>query len=193
MRYALPFLVILAGCNGGPALPPDREAALAARSETLANNFQTELQAALKSALASGGPAAAIEVCAQTAPAIARRLSTESGAEVRRTALQPRNPDAKPDAFERETMTAWRAAPLDPAGEPMVRSAALSTDKGPAFRWMRAIPTQKMCLQCHGEAIAPDVAAAISARYPDDKAMGFREGQLRGALSIHWTGDALKG
>jgi hypothetical protein len=193
MRHALPILVILAACSGSPALSPDREATLAARSEALANSFQSELQAALKAALASGGPAAAIDVCAQAAPAIAKRLSGESGAEVRRTALQPRNPDAKPDAFERETMTAWRAAPLDAAGTPMVRSAALSTDNGPAFRWIRAIPTQKMCLQCHGDAIAPDVAAAISARYPDDKATGFREGQLRGALSIRWTGEALKG
>jgi hypothetical protein len=193
MRHAVPILVILTGCSASPALPPDREAALAARSEALANSFQSELQAALKSALASGGPAAAIEVCAQAAPAIARRLSAESGADLRRTALQPRNPGAKPDAFERETMTAWRSAPLDPAGNPMVRSAAVSSEDGPAFRWMRAIPTQKMCLQCHGEAIAPDVAAAISARYPDDKATGFREGQLRGALSIRWTGDARKG
>lgn len=193
MRRTLPMLMLLAGCSAAPALPPEREAHLAARSTELANSFQSELQAALKSALASGGPATAIEVCAQVAPAIAKRLSAESGAEIRRTALQPRNPGAKPDAFERETMTAWRAAPLDPAGKPMVRSAALSTDSGPAFRWMRAIPTQAMCLQCHGETIAPDVAAAISARYPDDKATGFREGQLRGALSIRWTGDALKG
>jgi hypothetical protein len=187
------MLLLLAGCTAAPAIPPDREAQLAARSTELANSFQSELQAVLKSALSSGGPAAAIEVCAQAAPAIAERLSAESGAQVRRTALQPRNPAAKPDAFERETMTAWRAAPVDPAGKPMVRSAAVATDDGPAFRWMRAIPTQGMCLTCHGETIAPDVAAAIAARYPDDKATGFREGQLRGALSIRWTGDALKG
>jgi hypothetical protein len=193
MRRALPILLLLAGCSAAPALPPDREAELASRSTDLANAFQSELQAALTSALASGGPAAAIEVCAQAAPAIAERLSAESGAHVRRTALKPRNPTAKPDAFERETMTAWRAQPLDAAGKPMVRSAAVSTDTGPAFRWMRAIPTQGMCLTCHGERIEPDVAAAISARYPDDKATGFREGQLRGALSIRWTGDALRG
>ena len=193
MRRALPILLALAGCSAAPALPPGREAQLAARSAELADAFQSELQAALKSALAAGGPAAAIEVCAQAAPAIAQRLSADSGAQVRRTALQPRNPAAKPDAFERETMTAWRAEPLDAWAKPMVRSAAVSTDEGPAYRWMRAIPTQGMCLQCHGEMIEPDVAAAIAARYPDDKATGFREGQLRGALSIRWTGDALKG
>ena len=193
MHRSLPILLLLAGCTATPALPPQREAELAARSAQLADSFQSELQAALKSALASGGPAAAIEVCAQAAPAIAGRLSAESGAQVRRTALRPRNPAAKPDAFERETMTAWRAQPLDAAGRPMVRSAAVTTNGVPAYRWMRAIPTQGMCLACHGEAIEPDVAAAIAARYPDDKATGFREGQLRGALSIRWAGDALKG
>jgi hypothetical protein len=193
MRAMLPILLVLTACSAAPALPPEREAALAARSALLADAFQSELQGALKGALASGGPAAAIEVCAQVAPAIAERLSAESGAQVRRTALKPRNPAAKPDAFERETMTAWRVSPLDQAGKPMVRGAGVSSDEGPAFRWMRAIPTQKMCLQCHGETIAPEVAAAIAARYPEDRATGFREGELRGALSIRWTGDALKG
>lgn len=192
MHRALSMLLLLSGCAASPAIAPQREAELAARSAQLANSFQSELQAALKSALAAGGPAAAIEVCADAAPAIAERLSAESGAQVRRTALKPRNPNAKPDAFERETMTAWRATPLDPTGKPMVRSAAVSTEDGPAYRWMRAIPTQGMCLTCHGETLEPDVAAAIAARYPDDKATGFREGQLRGALSIRWADDALQ-
>ena len=192
MHRALSMLLLLSGCAASRAIAPHRGDELAARSAQLANSFQSELQAALKSALAAGGPAAAIEVCADAAPAIAERLSAESGAQVRRTALKPRNPNAKPDAFERETMTAWRATPLDPTGKPMVRSVAVSTEDGPAYRWMRAIPTQGMCLTCHGETLEPDVAAAIAARYPDDKATGFREGQLRGALSIRWADDALQ-
>lgn len=190
---AIPLIALLASCSAPPAIPQQRQAELEARSEALANRFQSELQQALKAALADGGPVGAIEACAQIAPALAERLSAESGATVRRTALQARNPIAKPDAFERETMTAWRATPLDATGKPVVRSVSVSTDNGPAYRWMRAIPTQGMCLTCHGETLEPDVAAAIAARYPDDKATGFREGQLRGALSIRWTGDALKG
>ena len=44
--------------------------------------------------------------------------------------------------------------------------------------------TGGLCLQCHGEAIAPPVAEKISALYPDDKATGFREGDIRGAFVV---------
>jgi hypothetical protein len=193
MRMALPLLVLLAGCSAPPEISAAREAELAARSARLADQFQTELQQALKAALAAGGPVGAIDTCATVAPAIADRLSAESGATVRRTALMARNPAAKPDAFERETMTAWRAEPLDEAGRPRVRVAAVTGQAGPEVRWIRAIPTQKMCLQCHGEALAPEVTQALAARYPDDRATGFREGQLRGALSIRWAGATVSG
>jgi hypothetical protein len=191
MRKAVALILCLAGCSAQPAVSPQREAELQARSEDLANRFQSDLQQALEAAMAAGGPAAAIDVCARTAPAIAQRLSAESGATVRRTALMPRNPAAKPDGFERETMTAWRAAPLDAAGRPMVRSVAVTGEDGPELRWMRAIPTRKMCLDCHGERLDPDVTNALRARYPEDRATGFREGQLRGALSIRWAGAAV--
>lgn len=193
MRKALPVLVLLAGCATQPAVTAERQTELASRSEALANRFQTELQQALKAALAAGGPAGAIEACATIAPALAERLSAESGASVRRTALLARNPTAKPDAFERETMTAWRTNPVDEGGKPLVRTVSIDGKKGPEVRWIRAIPTQKMCLQCHGQALGPGVAEALAARYPDDRATGFSEGELRGALSIRWTGEAVSG
>jgi hypothetical protein len=56
---------------------------------------------------------------------------------------------------------------------------------------MRAIPTAPVCTTCHGATVAPDVAAAIAARYPEDRATGFSPGDLRGAFSIAWTGKAL--
>jgi len=183
MLKALPLFLLLTGFAAAPALDQQQNAALESRSAALADRFQSELQQALKAALAAGGPTAAIDVCASIAPAIAERLSEESGALVRRTALKPRNPGAAPDAFERETMASWSSSPVDAAGKPRVRSA----EAAGGLRWMRAIPTQPMCLQCHGTAIAPAVAKAITERYPGDRATGFRDGELRGALSIRWT------
>lgn len=198
VALALILLGGLAGCGEAvPTLPEGREAELAARSAGLANAFQQELQVALKSAIAAGGHVGAIDTCASVAPAIAERLSEESGATVRRTALKARNPVAKPDAFERETMSAWIRGPVDAEGRPVVRAAVVRAATGQAggggaeYRWMRAIPAQPMCLACHGKAIAPDVQKAIDARYPEDKAIDFEAGDLRGAFSIRWTGDAV--
>ena len=54
----------------------------------------------------------------------------------------------------------------------------------PAFQYMSAIPTQKLCLGCHGKSIAPEVKAKLAELYPEDKATGFSEGDLRGAFVV---------
>jgi hypothetical protein len=187
----LAFL-LLSACGSAPSLSPAEEAAVAARSAAIADRFQEELQAALKAAMAEAGPAGAIAVCADFAPALAAHLSEETGASVRRTALRVRNPASKADAFERETMAAWERGHQTADGRPVTRLAAMAgPDGAPTVRWMRAIPTAPLCTTCHGAAVAPDVAAAIALRYPEDRATGFRPGDLRGAFSIAWTGDAL--
>ena len=43
------------------------------------------------------------------------------------------------------------------------------------------------CVTCHGETIAPSIAAKIDELYPADKATGFREGDLRGAFVVTKT------
>jgi len=197
MRNAIPALLaslffVSACAQPAPTLSAAQEAALLDRSQQLADRFQQDLQGALKSAIAAGGHVGAIDTCATIAPALAQQLSDESGATVRRTALKVRNPAAKPDAFERETMSAWIRGPVGPDGKPVERSIALAGKDGAAqFRWMRAIPTGDMCVACHGSAIAPDVEAAIAARYREDRATGFAPGDLRGAFSISWTGPAV--
>jgi hypothetical protein len=42
---------------------------------------------------------------------------------------------------------------------------------------------QSLCLTCHGESLALDVADGIKRRYPQDEAIGFKPGELRG---IFW-------
>jgi len=49
------------------------------------------------------------------------------------------------------------------------------------------IITNKMCLQCHGEPnkdIKPAVFEKLTALYPEDKAVGYSEDQVRGIWSI---------
>jgi hypothetical protein len=58
------------------------------------------------------------------------------------------------------------------------------TDGGREFRFMKAIPTVPMCLACHGQAIAPSVAQKIAELYPNDKATGYSEGDIRGAFVV---------
>jgi hypothetical protein len=53
------------------------------------------------------------------------------------------------------------------------------------FRYMKAIPTGEICLNCHGgDNVKPEVEAKLTEFYPDDKARGYSIGDIRGAFSI---------
>jgi hypothetical protein len=58
------------------------------------------------------------------------------------------------------------------------------TDNGKVFAYMQPIMTGKLCLTCHGSQLAPPVAEALATHYPNDQAVGFKEGDLRGAFSF---------
>ena len=60
----------------------------------------------------------------------------------------------------------------------------VTTDGKKQFRYMKAIPTGKVCLQCHGSEIDPNVDETLKKFYPHDQARGFKEGDIRGAFTI---------
>jgi hypothetical protein len=53
-------------------------------------------------------------------------------------------------------------------------------------RYAQAILMGAPCLTCHGavETQAPELRLALQAAYPGDEAVGYREGELRGAFSL---------
>ena len=157
------------------------------RSRQLAQQLGTELKAELSSALASTGPTGAIEVCRARAPEIAAQLSRESGAVVSRTALRVRNPANAPDDLQRAILEQF-ADDLAAGRTELPLEAAVEINRGGKIehRYMRAIPMDAVCLACHGQQLAPEVASAIAKAYPADQATGFEQGQLRGAFSVIW-------
>ena len=175
----------------GTPLSTDDFTRLVAKSAPLADALAATLQTELQRAIKQGGPIAAISVCHDKAPAIAAQLSTQSGAHIRRIALRTRNPQAEPSAAQRERLTALLAAPLTADGKPQMLAWRETTSQASTIEFLRAIPLGPLCVTCHGEAIAPDLSAAIKKLYPDDQAVGFKLGELRGAFAITWPGSSL--
>jgi len=137
----------------------------------------------LQQALAAGPAEQAIDVCAGTAPVIARRIGEETGANVRRTSLQYRNEANAPDGYER----AWLEK-AGASGAPVEATAEVVEAPGGGYelRYMRPVQLAEMCTKCHGTSsqIPPAVGEAIARRYPGDRATGFQPGDLRGAISV---------
>jgi hypothetical protein len=156
----------------------DDEDALLRKSREVTASFATEMQAALQTAMASGGPVGAIDACKVTAPAIAARLSSEYGADVGRTSLRVRNPVNAADDWESEIL-----ASFDAPGAP---SEHFERTGNNGARYMKAIPTGALCLNCHGTVIPPDIASKLDEAYPDDQARGYYLEDIRGAFTIVW-------
>lgn len=148
-------------------------------------DFAGALQSELKAAMRAGGPVAAISVCNTQAAPIAEKVSAAHGMSLSRVSLRNRNPGNVPNE--------WQAGVLEnfedrkAAGEDVTSLAWSETadvDAGKEFRFMKAIPTGGICLACHGVNIAPDIKQQLTALYPEDRATGFSEGDIRGAFVV---------
>jgi hypothetical protein len=149
----------------------------------LAQRYGKRLKGELTQAMAKGGPSAAIEVCSEVAPEIAKDV--EKGWSIGRTALRVRNKANEPDDWERSTLERFAEA-MAKGAKPETLEASEEQARGErrVFRYMKAIPTEALCLTCHGKDIGADLEAVVRKRYPDDRATGFDLGELRGAFSV---------
>ena len=155
-----------------------------ASRETVKEFMQT-LKQELQASMQEGGPVNAVSVCNLTAPAIANTYSVRNGWEVSRTSLKLRNPDNAPDAWERSVLDAFEERKLageDPAQ--MEYYEVIRRDGGKELRYMKAIPTSRVCLACHGEALDSIVKTRLKKLYPHDQALGYQECDIRGAFTV---------
>jgi hypothetical protein len=156
------------------------------QSKMAIKDFFGSLKGELVQAMKAGGPVNAIHVCNTRAQLITKEKAQAHGLHLARTSLKVRNPVNAPDAWELATMKQFESRKA--AGEPVDQIAkaevVTGADGKKQFRFMKAIPTGQVCLTCHGDNIAPEVAAKLDELYPEDRARGFKLGDIRGAFTV---------
>jgi len=207
MLPILSFTILIAACGpeqSNPAVSPESDKAAqdtpatlqldpaakiageeAVRAKAAIGAFASALKAELKNAMQQGGPVNAIGVCNATAMPITGKVSLEQGLRLSRVSLKNRNPANMPKEWQKEVLESFenrKAAGDDPAT--MAWSEVAAIDGQQQFRFMKAIPTGALCLQCHGSNISPEVSARLAKLYPGDKATGYAEGEIRGAFVV---------
>ena len=163
------------------------DAGLLDEARKVASAVPPKLLQVLSAEIAQSGIASAVGVCNEKAPQMAKAASEQSGWAIRRVSLRNRNPKAVPDAWERSALEEFdRRAAAGESPATLEKSALVEEAGRKEFRYMKALPVQQLCLGCHGssEAVPADVAAKIHTLYPDDKAVGYALGQIRGAMTI---------
>ena len=156
------------------------------QARMLIQDFTQRLQGELKGAMKDGGPVAAVAICKDKAPGIADSLSQQSGWQIGRTSLKPRNVERNsPDLWEQRVLRQFEDRARIGENPNTITYAEVVQEKGGrSYRFMKAIPTSEVCLACHGKKINPEIAAALDASYPQDQARGYEAGDLRGAFSL---------
>ena len=149
-------------------------------SQTLMKNLGTQLKAALQ----SGGPEEALHVCQQVAQPLTVQTSEKlSTATVTRTALRVRNQANAPTEADRAVLSEWEA--LLASGKALPPSKVISTGTNQAV-YYKPIITESICLKCHGDPseFSPTLSQTLADLYPNDKAINFATGDLRGAFRV---------
>ena len=176
------FSTAVTNCRAEEASDLDKDA------RQVAMEFAQRLSAALKQELAAGGPVHAIGICRDLAPSIAAELSRSKGWKVSRVSLKTRNPLlGSPDVWEQAALIDFdRRTASGQKLDSMEMSEVVTEPHGRFARYIKAIPVQPLCLTCHGatEELDPAVRARLAADYPHDQANGYRQGMIRGGISI---------
>lgn len=159
-------------------------------ARAVASSIPPRLLTVLQQEIEKGGVDGAIGVCRDKAPQMAKEASEKTGWQIRRVSLKNRNPKAVPDAWEASVLRDFdrrAAAGEDPKA--LERGEMVSEAGVYSYRYMKALPTQQLCLSCHGSSsdIAPAVKTRLTELYPADKATGYQLNQIRGAMTIRRT------
>ena len=160
-----------------------------AEAKKITGAFFEELKSELVKGMKAGGPVNAIGVCNSIAPEIAMKHSKNSGWDVARTSLKLRNPNNAPDTWESKVLQQFEERRAKGEGPDTLAYAEIVEEGDEKyFRFMKGIvmpPLEKMpCLKCHGENIDPKIAVKLDELYPQDKARGYKAGQVRGAFTL---------
>lgn len=146
------------------------------------STFQV-MSANLKEALANGGVQEAISYCNVVALKITDSLSVANDATIKRTSLKLRNQENKPsedelDILNKYTSSLEKKLEIDPFVVPFGDDSV---------KFYAPIYAKDLCLTCHGivnETLQQNDLDFITELYPDDMAIGYKNGDLRGIWSI---------
>lgn len=176
--------ICLTGLVSGSAFSSGQSAEFN-RAKQATAAYAGALKAELLAAMKSDGPLHAMDVCNTRAKAIGNEVSIEYGAQLSRVSTRNRSPDNAPNEWQSIVLESFEERKQ--AGETFDTLSwyeTVETDSVAEFRFMKAIPTGGLCLQCHGKDIIPAVTEKLAELYPEDKATGFGLGDIRGAFVV---------
>jgi hypothetical protein len=148
---------------------------------------QQRLGKQLMQAIEKGGHAYAVSYCRVEANSITDSVAREHNARVSRVSDQRRNPKNAANDQEMEYISYYKQALKN--NEDWSPKVISSND---SYTYYTPILTQPLCLNCHGDPetdIKEETLARLQSDYPQDQAVGYGLGEVRGMWKIEWSKD----
>lgn len=155
-----------------------------------ASTFMQSLKSVLLKEIQTNGILKAVAVCSDTAQVLTNNYGVSKGIYIKRVSFRNRNPMNYPDDFESNVLKMFEELKLKDQLTAQTEYVEIIQQNGISkVRYLKPIIVQPECLNCHGneEQISPAVKSLINKIYPEDKAINYQIGDLRGAVSIQKT------
>ena len=186
------FMFILGSC-----LSSDKEISEPTESEELivgetGNNMASKLMVTLSSELSAAiqreGLVEAIRFCNIRALPLTEMLtiSSEFPVEVKRISTKYRNQLNAPDKYEVVALNYFNMLTREGKQLPPEFIQKITLDDETFFYFYRPLVMAGLCIQCHGNPaeMDPDLVSVLEEKYPDDKALYYKEGDFRGLIRV---------
>lgn len=154
------------------------------KGERISQSAKAMIGQNLMMALNSKGTIGAVEFCNLKAQIITQDQSKENSVKIKRVSDRPRNKINQANSTELKLIENYK--------KDLKNGKELSShliEEKEVYKFYSPIKINQMCLQCHGqkyEEVLPETFKSIKAKYPEDKAMSYKDGDLRGIWSLEW-------
>ena len=145
----------------------------------IAKTTQMQLGKNLKRTMKAKGPVAAVAFCNTKAMPLTAEMEQKYDAKIKRVSNKVRNEANKPNATESKIIEDYiNALKNGKEIKPITKVV------GEKVHYYAPIKTGGVCLNCHGTTVAQPIDSILKIKYPNDKALGYAKGDLRGIWSI---------
>ncbi len=183
IRFIMIAAVLLSACSTPQKnLSDEEKKAWTHLGDSIAATAQKQLLQKVSAAIAHGGTDYAIAFCEAEALPFTDSIAREGNVLIQRLSDKNRNP-ANALQTLRDSM-AWQKIKTE-----QTSLVEQDEENGAIYYYKPITIAMPACIQCHGkkEDILESTQKIIAQKYPNDKAIGYQPGDLRGMWKIRWN------
>ena len=138
----------------------------------------------MKKHMKKGGPVETLTFCSDKAYTLTADVNKKlpKGVSIKRVSLKNRNSFNKPETDEVKVLETFQSMKDQKIQLPqhLIQQVDATTYKF----YKPLVIKKKVCLKCHGDITNEKLKNTIAKKYPEDKATGYKMGDIRGAVVV---------